>query len=81
MIFYSDLTDRVEEQLMRILEFLAVSVTKEEMKCAMSRKEGIYKRQKRRNVTGLVFGDQLTQQLIERRERVLKLDRQKFNGV
>ena len=81
VIFYSDLSDRVEEQLRRTLEFLAVSVTKEEMKCAMSRTEGIYRRQKRRNVTGLVFGDQLTQELIDRRERVFKLGKQKLSGV
>jgi hypothetical protein len=81
VIMYSDLKDKVEEQLKRTLDFLSVSVTKEEMECAISRKEGIYRRQKRRNVTGLVFGDQLTQELIDRRERVFKLGKQKLSGV
>ena len=45
-IMYSDLMERVKEQLRQTLDFLAVSVTKEEMECAMSKKEGIYRRQK-----------------------------------
>ena len=79
MILYSDLIDKVEEQLRRVLDFLAVSVTKEEMECTMSRKEGIYRRKKKPlKMTGQVFDNYLTNIVNLRKERVLKLARTKL---
>ena len=79
MMMYSELMERVEEQLMRTLDFLAVSVTKEEMECAMSRKEGIYKRQRKRlKMARPVFDNYLTTVVNQRKERVLRLVSQKL---
>ena len=79
VIMYSDLKEKVEEQLKRTLNFLSVSVTKEDMECAMSRKEGIYRRQKKRlKMAGPVFDKYLTKLVNQRKERVFKLLRQKL---
>ena len=79
VISYSDLMDRVEEQLRRTLDFLSVTVTKEEMECAMSRKEGIYRRQKKTMKTnGPVFDNHLTKVVNQRKERVINLIREKL---
>ena len=78
VIMYSDLIEKVEEQLRKILSFLSVSVTKEEMECAMKRKEGIYRRKKKRLKTGSVFDGYLTNIVNERKDRVLKLVKQKL---
>ena len=79
VILYSDLTSRVEEQLRRTLDFLAVSVTKEEIECAMCRKEGIYRRKKKKSKnTGSVFDNYLTKAVNQRKERVLELIQRKF---
>jgi hypothetical protein len=79
VIMYSELMEKVEEQLRRTLNFLAVTVTKEEMECAMSRKEGIYRRQKKGlKMAGPVFDKYLTKVVNQRKERVLKLISQKF---
>ena len=79
VIMYIDLTNRVEEQLQRTLEFLAVSVTKEEMECAISRKEGIYRRRKKRlKNAGAVFDAYLTRVVSQSNERVLELVRRRL---
>merc|ERR1712126_185666 len=78
VILYNDLIDKVEEQLKRTLDFLSISVTKEEMECAMERKEGIYRRKKKRLKTGSVFDGYLTNIINERKDRVLKLVKQKL---
>ena len=80
VISYSDLMDRVEEQLRRVLDFLAVSVTKDEMECAMSRKEGIYRRQKKNlKMKGPVFDYYLSNVVMKSKERVDKLVRMKLS--
>ena len=79
VIMYSDLIDKAEEQLRRVLDFLDVSVTKEQMECTMSRKEGIYRRKKKPlKMTGQVFDNYLTNIVNLRKERVLKLARTKL---
>jgi len=79
VIVYSNMTNRVEEQLQRTLDFLHMSVTKEEMECAISRKEGIYRRKKKRlKNTGSVFDNYLTRVVNQRKEKVLKLVREKL---
>ena len=79
VIMYSDLRDKVEEQLKRTLDFLAVSVTKEEMECAMNRKEGIYRRQRKGLPSARpMFDEYLTRVVSMGKERVFKLARQKI---
>ena len=79
VIKYSDLMDRLEEQLSRILDFLAVVVTKYEMECVLSRKEGIYRRQKEMlKMAELLFNNNLTNIVNQSKERVFKLVRQKL---
>ena len=75
VIMYSDLVERVEQQLRRTLDFLAMAVTRKEMECAMSRKEEIYLRLK---MAGPVFDRYLTKVVNQRKERVLKLISQKL---
>ena len=58
VIMYSNMTNRVEEQLQRTLDFLHMSVTKEE--------------------SGSVFDNYLTRVVNQRKERVLKLVREKL---
>ena len=78
VIMYSDLVDKVEEQLRKILDFLSVSVTKEEMGCVMSRKEGIYRRRKKPvRQRGSIFDNHLTKVVNQRKERVFLLARKK----
>ena len=66
----------MEEELRRVLSFLTVSVTKEEMDCALRKKDGIYRRQKK-VMKGPVFDYYLTRVINQRKERVLKLIREK----
>ena len=76
---YSDLVNKLEQQLRKVLDFLEVSVTEEEMKCAMSNKEGIYRRQKKKLKLNVpVFDSYLTKMVNQRKERVLKLVSQKL---
>ena len=78
VIMYSDLKDRVEEQLKRTLDFLSVSVTKKDMECAMFRREGIYRRQKKgMKMAATMFDNYLTRVVNLGKERVFKLVRQK----
>ena len=78
VLLYSELVAGTEQELTRLLDFLSVSVTKEEMECAMKRKEGIYRRKKKRLKTGSVFDGYLTNIVNERKDRVLKLVKQKL---
>ena len=79
VILYSDLVDRVEEQLRRTLDFLSVTVTKEQMDCAMKRKEGIYRRKKKpMKMPGPVYDSHLTRILNQRKERVFQLAMQEL---
>lgn len=47
VIFYEQLVDNVEHTLTSVMKFLGVPVDEELFKCAMERKEGIYRRKKR----------------------------------
>jgi hypothetical protein len=79
VIKYSDMMDRLEEQLRRILDFLAVVVTKKEMECMLSRREGIYRRQKERlKIADPLFNYNLTNIINLSKERVFKLVKQKL---
>lgn len=47
VIFYEQLVDNLEHTLKSVVEFLNISVDASRFKCAMDRKEGIYRRKKR----------------------------------
>nr|XP_023029409.1 WSCD family member AAEL009094 isoform X1 [Leptinotarsa decemlineata]XP_023029410.1 WSCD family member AAEL009094 isoform X1 [Leptinotarsa decemlineata] len=47
VIFYEQLVDKVEHTLRTVMEFIDLPVDEELLKCAMKRKEGIYRRKKR----------------------------------
>ena len=66
VVLYDDLRDHPEPQLRRILDFLGVAITEKSMGCVMSRKEGIYKRNKK-NLNIEVFDSEMKRHLIDRR--------------
>lgn len=47
MIFYEQLVDNLEHTLRSIIDFLNISINEELFKCAIERKEGIYRRKRR----------------------------------
>ena len=72
VIHYSDLVNRTKEILEKVLNFLEVSVTKDEIECAMKRKEGIYRRPKK-NLAGPKISSSLGKELDDRKRRVMNL--------
>jgi hypothetical protein len=47
IVYYEDLVDNVERTLREILKFISFPVDEDLMRCAVMRKEGIYRRKKR----------------------------------
>lgn len=47
IVYYEDLVDNVEKTLREILKFINFSIDEDLMRCAIMRKEGIYRRKKR----------------------------------
>jgi len=47
IVFYDDLVNDLEPNLREIVNFIGLNVTEDEFKCAMNRREGIYRRKKR----------------------------------
>lgn len=47
IIYYEDLVDNVEKTLRDILNFMQYPINEDLLKCAIRRKEGIYRRKKR----------------------------------
>ena len=73
VIFYQDLVDRLEEQLSKMLDFLSVSSTQEDMDCVIKRKEGIYRRKKKNtDIKKHVYNSHLTSVINKRKSRVLQ---------
>ena len=74
IVSYADLVRSVETELQRVLDFLEVSVTSNSMKCAISRQEGIYRRQKTQlNLKDSVFDKFLTNVVSKRKDRVFAM--------
>ena len=48
VIFYDDLIRHTETELKKVLNFLKIDITKESLKCAIQRKEGLYHRSKKK---------------------------------
>ena len=79
VIHYQDLVDRLEQELKRVLDFLSVSFTEEDMKCVVERKEGIYRRRKKNgNLRPHVYNSFLTSAVNKRKQRVLNFIKEKF---
>ena len=77
MIFYNDLVENLEQELTKMMDFLKVSFTKEQMECALARKEGIYKRKKRNgDLRKLVYNNFLTSVVNKRKNKVLQYIRE-----
>lgn len=73
VIFYNDLVDNLEESLAKMLKFLAVSYTKEDMKCVINRKEGIYRRKKKNgNLRNKVYNSFLSSVITKRKTKVFQ---------
>lgn len=47
IIYYEDLVDNVERTITDILKFIDYPINEDLLKCAVNRKEGIYRRKKR----------------------------------
>ena len=72
VIAYEDLVRDPEKQLSKVLNFLGVKVPEASMKCAMSHKEGIYKRGKQKAVNVPVFDSELTHVITDEEDIVYK---------
>lgn len=47
MIVYDELVSQLERTLRSVIEFLELPINEDELRCAISRREGIYKRKPR----------------------------------
>ena len=73
VVFYSDLVDHLEDTLAKMLDFLNVSYSKENMECVLKRKEGIYRRKKKNgNLKSHVYNSFLTSVINKRKNKVLQ---------
>ena len=77
VLSYSQLKAEVETTLRRTLDFLGVSLTREQLECALKQQEGIYRRRPGAQAgQGLPkVGEELTAMLEERWKRVSSLVR------
>ena len=65
-IFYEDLCENVELEIMRMLNFLDVTVSQRTIECVLARKDGVYKRVKKKSQDD-VFGPNMIKFLEERK--------------
>ena len=73
VILYNDLVEKTEMELRRMVEFLKISVTQENMDCVMKHKEGIYRRKKKNgNLKKHVYNSFLTSVINKRKSRVMQ---------
>ena len=73
VILYNDLVEDTEKELRRMVEFLEISVTQENMDCVMKHKEGIYRRKKKNgNLKKHVYNSFLTSVINKRKSRVMQ---------
>ena len=76
VLSYSQLKSEVETTLRRTLDFLGVSLTREQLECALKhQQEGIYRRRPGAQAGGPKVGEELTAMLEERWKRVSNLVR------
>ena len=75
VLSYSQLKSEVETSLRRTLDFLGVSLTREQLECALKHQEGIYRRRPGAQAGEPKLGEELTAMLEERWKRVSSLVR------
>ena len=75
VLSYSQLKSEVETSLRRTLDFLGVSLTREQLECALKHQEGIYRRRPGAQAGKPKEGEELTAMLEERWKRVSNLVR------
>ena len=76
VLSYSQLKAEVETTLRRTLDFLGVSLTREQLECALKNQEGIYRRRPGAQAAGgPKVGEELAAMLEERWKRVSSLVR------
>ena len=73
VLSYSSLRAQVEQELRRTLDFLGVSLTREQLACALRRQEGIYRRRPGSRSRGQLVGEDLQAMLQERWGRVKRI--------
>ena len=79
VLSYSQLKSEVETSLRRTLDFLGVSLTREQLECALKHQEGIYRRRKKNgNLRPHVYNSFLTSEVNKRKQRVLNFIKEKF---
>ena len=72
VVFYDELLSNPSAVLKTIFDFLQVSVSGSALQCAMDRREGIYKRTKKK--LGIeVFSDDMKKFLIEKQKSVYRI--------
>ena len=75
VLSYSQLKAEVETTLRRTLDFLGVSLTREQLECALKNQEGIYRRKPGAQTGQPKVDEELTAMLEERGKRVASLVR------
>ena len=73
VIFYDELVHNTQHELESLLDFLNIDITKNQMKCAMTHKEGLYHRSKKKVVGVELFDAKMRQTIIDIKERVYKV--------
>jgi len=80
VIFYDELVRDTQHELQKVLDFLSIDITKNQMKCAMKHKEGLYHRLKKK-VGVELFDAKLRQTINDIKERVYTLLKSKTNDT
>lgn len=69
VIFYEQLVDNLENNLKSMLKFLDISISEDLFKCAVERREGIYRR-KRRAIVFDPYSAKMKEKIKEEQEKV-----------
>ena len=73
VIFYDKLISDTQHELEKLLEFLNIDITKSQMECTMTHKEGMYHRSKKKVVGVELFDAKMRQTINDIKERVYKV--------
>ena len=73
VIFYDKLISDTQHELEKLLEFLNIDITKSQMECTMTHKEGLYHRSKKKVVGVELFDAKMRQTINDIKERVYKV--------
>ena len=73
VIFYDKLVNDTQHELERILDFLNIDIARNQMKCAITHKEGLHHRAKKKVFGVELFDAKMRQTIDVTKERVYKL--------